>query len=108
MQEDTLHTVLFEKGEWKTSRKLMLNVINIALKKCNIAKSIRSSLSNKAVSRNIFISAAKMVLDLDLFRTDKGGDPEAIKENQRKRFKDVSIVDKVVELDTKWRKCKLI
>eukprot|EP00794_Sanderia_malayensis_P007508 gene7508-8341_t len=47
-----------------------------------------------------------MVLDLDLFRVDKGGDPEAIKANQRKRFKDVAIVDKVVELDAKWRKLR--
>ena len=45
-----------------------------------------------------------MVLDIELFRADKGGDPNKIKENQRKRFKDVSYVDKVVEADTKWRK----
>ena len=45
-----------------------------------------------------------MVLDLELFRADKGGDPDKIRENQRKRFKDVSYVDKVVEADTKWRK----
>ncbi len=49
-----------------------------------------------------------MVLDLDLFRTEKGGDPEAIKANQRKRFKDEGVVDKVIDLDTKWRKCKSI
>ena len=47
-----------------------------------------------------------MVLDLDLFRTDKGGDPEAIREVQRKRFKDVTLVDKLVAADTEWRKCK--
>lgn len=48
-----------------------------------------------------------MVLDIELFRADKGGDPDKIKENQRKRFKDVSYVDKVVEADTKWRKREL-
>lgn len=48
-----------------------------------------------------------MVLDLELFRADKGGDPSKIKENQSKRFKDVTLVDKVVEIDTKWRKRKL-
>ena len=48
-----------------------------------------------------------MVLDIELFRPDKGGDPDKIRENQRKRFKDVSYVDKVVEADTKWRKRKL-
>lgn len=45
-----------------------------------------------------------MVLDLVLFRKDQGGDPEKIKELQRKRFKDISLVDKVVDADTKWRK----
>ena len=49
-----------------------------------------------------------MVLDLELFRADKGGNPAKIKENQAKRFKDVTLVDKVVELDTKWRQCKLV
>jgi len=47
-----------------------------------------------------------MVLDLDLFRPDKGGDPEKIKKNQEKRFKDVKIVDQVVEADAKWRKLR--
>ncbi|KAI5095926.1 serine--tRNA ligase, cytoplasmic [Silurus meridionalis] len=49
-----------------------------------------------------------MVLDLDLFRTDKGGDPEIVRETQRKRFKDVSLVDKLVQADTEWRKCRFI
>ena len=47
-----------------------------------------------------------MVLDIELFRVDKGGNPDKIRENQRKRFKDVSYVDKVIEADTKWRKCE--
>lgn len=47
-----------------------------------------------------------MVLDLDLFREDKGGDPEKVRESQRKRFKDPSYVDKVIEADTKWRKLR--
>jgi len=52
------------------------------------------------------IFVAKMVLDIELFRADKGGDPEKIRESQRKRFKDVTLVDKVVEVDTRWRKCE--
>lgn len=48
-----------------------------------------------------------MVLDLDLFRPEKGGDPRKIRENQEKRFKDVALVDKVVEKDVIWRQCKL-
>lgn len=47
-----------------------------------------------------------MVLDLDQFRSDKGGDPETIREIQRKRFKDVTLVDKLVAADTEWRKCE--
>lgn len=47
-----------------------------------------------------------MVLDIELFREDKGGSPGKIKENQAKRFKDVTIVDKVVEADNKWRKLR--
>lgn len=38
-----------------------------------------------------------MVLDLDLFRTDKGNDPNKVKENQTKRFKDVKLVETVIE-----------
>ncbi|CAN8005280.1 unnamed protein product [Ixodes pacificus] len=47
-----------------------------------------------------------MVLDLELFRADKGGDPEKIRENQRRRFKDPGLVDKVVDADTVWRKLR--
>ena len=46
-----------------------------------------------------------MVLDIELFRSDKGGDPRKIRQNQAKRFKDVKLVDQVVEADTRWRKC---
>lgn len=48
----------------------------------------------------------KMVLDLDLFRSDKGGNPDKIRENQKKRFKDVGLVDSVVEKDTAWRQLR--
>ena len=37
------------------------------------------------------------MLDLDLFRKDKGGDPEIVRDTQRKRFKDVSLVDNLVQ-----------
>ena len=47
-----------------------------------------------------------MVLDLILFRADQGGDPDKIRELQKKRFKDVAHVEKVIELDTRWRKRK--
>lgn len=47
-----------------------------------------------------------MVLDLDLFRVDKGGDPALIRETQEKRFKDPGLVDQLVKADGEWRRCK--
>lgn len=47
-----------------------------------------------------------MVLDLDLFRKDKGFDPENIRENQKKRFKNVQLVDTVIEKDKHWRQLR--
>ncbi|XP_071993386.1 serine--tRNA ligase, cytoplasmic [Engystomops pustulosus] len=47
-----------------------------------------------------------MVLELDLFREDKGGNPELIRETQRKRFKDPGLVDALLKADTAWRKCR--
>ena len=45
-----------------------------------------------------------MVLDIDEFRPEKGGNPDKIRENQKKRFCDVSMVDKIVLADENWRK----
>ncbi|EDW03739.1 serine--tRNA ligase, cytoplasmic [Drosophila grimshawi] len=44
-----------------------------------------------------------MVLDLDLFRGDKGGNPDAVRDNQKKRFKDVGLVETVIAKDGEWR-----
>ena len=49
-----------------------------------------------------------MVLDIDLFRTEKGGDPEKMRENQRKRFKSVELVEFIVEKDNQWRQREFI
>lgn len=43
------------------------------------------------------------MLDINLFREDRGGNPELVRESQRRRFKDVKLVDKVLELDAQWR-----
>lgn len=43
------------------------------------------------------------MLDINLFREDRGGNPELVRESQRRRFKDVSLVDEVLELDSEWR-----
>ncbi|XP_076164503.1 seryl-tRNA synthetase [Ptiloglossa arizonensis] len=47
-----------------------------------------------------------MVLDLDLFRKDKGFDPDKIRENQKNRFKDLNLVDTVIEKDKIWRQLR--
>ena len=46
-----------------------------------------------------------MVLDINLFRDDKGGHSSSVRANQAKRFKDVCLVDKVTDTDVTWRKC---
>jgi len=45
-----------------------------------------------------------MVLDIAVFRPEEGGDPEKIRELQKKRFKNVEAVDKIVKADEEWRK----
>ncbi len=48
-----------------------------------------------------------MGLDINLFRKEKGGDPEAVKASQKKRFRkqeDIDIVDQIVATDEEWRK----
>ncbi|XP_065338734.1 probable serine--tRNA ligase, cytoplasmic isoform X1 [Cloeon dipterum] len=47
-----------------------------------------------------------MVLDMDNFRTERGGNPEKVRENQAKRFKNVTLVDTVLEMDAKWRQLR--
>lgn len=47
-----------------------------------------------------------MVLDIDLFRTDKGHDPSKIRENQKLRFKDLNLVETVIAKDAEWRSCR--
>lgn len=49
-----------------------------------------------------------MVLDIDLFREEKGGNPEIIRDSQKKRFKDLALVDKVLDADKLWRKCTTV
>lgn len=43
------------------------------------------------------------MLDINLFREDKGHNPEIIRESQRRRFAEVGLVDEVIELDKAWR-----
>lgn len=43
------------------------------------------------------------MLDINLFREEKGGNPELVRESQRRRFASVEIVDEVISLDKQWR-----
>ena len=45
----------------------------------------------------------KMPLDINTIRAYKGGDPEKVRESQRRRFADVALVDKVIAEDEEWR-----
>ena len=47
-----------------------------------------------------------MVLDINSLIVEKGGDPELIRESQRRRFADVTLVDKVIELQSQWRSAR--
>ncbi|OIW07121.1 hypothetical protein TanjilG_10094 [Lupinus angustifolius] len=44
------------------------------------------------------------MLDINLFREEKGHDPEIIRNSQRTRFSSVQVVDEVINLDKQWRK----
>lgn len=47
-----------------------------------------------------------MGLDINLFREDRGNDPQNIKDIQKKRFKsqeEIDRVDTIVKLDKEWR-----
>lgn len=44
-----------------------------------------------------------MPLDINSFRVSSGGDPEIIRESQRRRFAPVELVDEIIANDEKWR-----
>ena len=48
-----------------------------------------------------------MTLDVLTFLSDKGGDPEAIRESQRKRGHSVEVVDEVISMYSDWVKREL-
>lgn len=45
-----------------------------------------------------------MPIDINLLRAEKGGDPEKVRQSQRDRFKNVEVIDEVIDLDEQWRK----
>lgn len=44
-----------------------------------------------------------MPIDINSLRADKGGNPDTVREAQRKRFKPEGLVDEVLALDQMWR-----
>lgn len=46
------------------------------------------------------------MLDINLFRLDKGGDPDKVRQSQRRRYADVTLVDQVIDADQKWRRAQ--
>eukprot|EP00052_Salpingoeca_macrocollata_P030868 m.321200 g.321200 ORF g.321200 m.321200 type:complete len:504 (+) comp25113_c0_seq1:160-1671(+) len=50
-----------------------------------------------------------MVLDVECFRKQddpKAVGPDQVREMQKKRFKDVAVVDRIIAADEAWRKCR--
>lgn len=53
-----------------------------------------------------YLFRANYMLDINLFRVDKGGNPDLIRASQRKRGKDPSVVDTIITLDREWVKLR--
>lgn len=47
-----------------------------------------------------------MTIGIEILRADKGGDPEAVRTSEKRRFRDGKIVDEVIALDNDWIKAK--
>ncbi len=46
------------------------------------------------------------MLDINLLRAEKGGNPQLVRDSQRKRGGSVELVDEIIVLDEDWRKGK--
>ncbi len=47
-----------------------------------------------------------MSLDINIFRAEKGGNPDLVKKSVERRFGDITLVDQVIKKDEEWRKAK--
>ncbi|PAA91782.1 hypothetical protein BOX15_Mlig012611g2 [Macrostomum lignano] len=47
-----------------------------------------------------------MVLDIDLLRPEKGGNPDLVRQSEKNRFKDATVIDRIIDLDNEWRKAR--
>ena len=48
-----------------------------------------------------------MGLDILLFRAENGGEPELVRESQRRRGAEPSVVDRIIDVDATWRATQL-
>lgn len=51
----------------------------------------------------IQFETSRQMLDINLFREDRGGNPDIVRESQRRRFADETLVDDVIRHDKDWR-----
>lgn len=68
---------------------------------------------SKSILKNKNFIRYSMGLDINVLRAEKGGNPDLIKESQRRRNPQnpdeaVAKVDKVIELDEAWRKSEFL
>lgn len=52
------------------------------------------------------ITTDKSMIDINLLRVEKGGNPDLVKESQRKRGASVQLIDDILILDKEWIKLK--
>ena len=45
-----------------------------------------------------------MPIDINMLRVERGGEPEKVRESQRRRFAPVELVDEIIAIDEKWRR----
>lgn len=48
----------------------------------------------------------RTMLDINLFLKERGGDPEIVRESQRRRHAPVELVDEIIELYNQWKTSK--
>jgi len=47
-----------------------------------------------------------MTIGIEILRKDKGGDPDKVRESEKRRFRDTKLVDEVIDLDQQWIKAQ--
>lgn len=51
----------------------------------------------------MLLQIKRRMLDINLIREEKGGNPEKVRESERRRFSDPNLIDEVIKLDKEWR-----